>query len=181
MILGPRRLLRRYLECKFRQWRQDNRGSAAVEIALVMPVLLLLLFAMIETIYMFFIAIVLEGATADASRQIRTGQVQKAGAPVAAFRDELCRGMSGVVDCADLRVSVRNFAQFREANAVAEDGNNVGNAFAPGNAGDIIVATVTYKYDFITPLLRELLIREDGDGARLISSSSAFRNEPFGD
>ena len=168
MILGPRKLLRRYLECKFRQWRQDNRGSAAVEIALVMPVLLLLLFAMIETIYMFFIAIVL-------------GQVQKAGAPVAAFRDELCRGMSGVVDCADLRVSVRNFAQFREANAVAEDGNNVGNAFAPGNAGDIIVATVTYKYDFITPLLRELLIREDGDGARLISSSSAFRNEPFGD
>ena len=175
MILGPRRLLRRYLECKFRQWRQDNRGSAAVEIALVMPVLLLLLFAMIETIYMFFIAIVLEGATAEASRQIRTGQVQKAGAPVAAFRDELCRGMSGVVDCADLRVSVRNFAQFRDANAAAEAGNNVGNAFAPGNAGDIIVATVTYRYDLITPILSKVLNNQ------VISSSSAFRNEPFGD
>jgi hypothetical protein len=83
--------------------------------------------------------------------------------------------MSGVVDCADLRISVRNFARFREANAVAEAGNNVGNAFAPGNAGDIIVATVTYKYDFITPALSNVLENQ------VISSSSAFRNEPFGD
>jgi Flp pilus assembly protein TadG len=140
-----------------------------------MPVFLFLLFAMIETIYMFFIAIVLEGATAEASRQIRTGVVQNSGAPVAAFRDELCRGMFGVVDCADLRISVRNFAQFRDANAAAEAGNNVGNTFAPGNAGDIIVATVTFRYDLITPILGRVLNNQ------VISSSSAFRNEPFGD
>ena len=175
MTLDPRELVRRYLESKFLHWCQDIRGSAAVETALVMPVVLFLLFAMIETIYIFFIAIVLEGATADASRQIRTGVAQNSGAPVAAFRDELCRGMNGVVDCADLRVSVRNFAQFRDANAAAEAGNNVGNAFAPGNAGDIIVATVTYKYDFITPALSNVLENQ------VISSSSAFRNEPFGD
>lgn len=181
MILDPKKLLRRYLECKFCHWCQDNRGSAAVETALVMPVVLFLLFAMIETIYMFFIAIVLEGATAEASRLIRTGVVQNTGAPVAAFRDELCGEMFGVVDCADLRVTVRNFAQFRDANAAVEAGNTVGNTFAPGNAGDIIVATVSLRYEFITPLLTALLATEDGDGTRLISSSSAFRNEPFGD
>ena len=44
--------------------------------------------------------------------------------------------------------------------------------------GDIIVVSVKFKFSFITPFLADLL--KGGDGSVLLVSSSAFRNEPFG-
>ena len=181
MILGPSQLVRRYLNNQLRHLRQDQRGSAAVETALLLLPLLTILMAMIETGYMFFIAVMIEGATAEASRQIRTGLVQNSGAPISEFRERLCENMFGVVDCADLKVDVRNFTQFSGANPPPLAGDGAGNTFAPGGAGDIIVARVSYKAEFITPFLDQILSTEGGDGSRLLISSSAFRNEPFGE
>lgn len=181
MILSSSQLVRRYLKNNFRYLRRDERGSVVVETAMVLLPLLTILMAMIETGYMFFIAVMIEGGTAEASRQIRTGLVQNSGAPIGFFRDRLCENMFGLVDCADLQVDVRNFAQFGSANPPALAGDGAGNTFAPGNAGDIVIARVSYRIQFITPFLDRILSTEGGDGSRLLISSSAFRNEPFGD
>jgi hypothetical protein len=89
--------------------------------------------------------------------------------------------MFGVVDCAELKVDVRNYTQFIGANPPALEGDGAGNTFAPGGAGDIVVVRVSYKVEFITPFLDQILSTEGGDGSRLLISSSAFRNEPFGE
>src|SRR5438105_324243 len=85
--------------CMRRLWRRLRRlarstaGLTAVETALVMPPFILLTFGLIETAMLFFVATTLEGQVAAAGRQIRTGNVQQAGAPLQAFKDILCGGV----------------------------------------------------------------------------------------
>jgi len=181
MLIRPSQLLRRYLERNLRRLFGEEKGAAAVETAMLMIPFLTILFAMLETGYMYFIAVMIEGATAEAARQVRTGAVQQAGAPLGTFRQLLCANMYGAVPCDRLQVDVRNFAQFGGANPPAMTGNGAGNGFAPGGAGDIIVVRVAYEVQFVTPFLADILAAGGGDGTRLLISSSAFRNEPFGD
>jgi Flp pilus assembly protein TadG len=56
-----------------RRFGRAREGVTALEFALVAVPFLTIMFAILETGYVFFLAILIEGATADASRQIRTG------------------------------------------------------------------------------------------------------------
>ena len=160
---------------------EEKKGSVAVETAMIMLPFLTILMAMLETGYMYFLAIVIEGATSEAARQVKTGAVQKAGAPITAFRQNLCDNMFRLVSCDELQVDVRNFSQFSGSNPPPLAGDGTGNSFAPGGAGDIVVVRVAYRVNFVTPFLGQILSAGGGDGTRLLVSSSAFRNEPFGD
>ena len=51
--------------------------------------------------------------------------------------------------------------------------------FAPGAAGDVVVARVIYEFQYITPFLGQILNNNGDSEARLLVSSAAFRNEPF--
>src|SRR3546814_2727081 len=51
---------------------RDERGSALIEFALIAPPFFLLLIGTLEVSMMFFASAVLEGATKEAARQIRT-------------------------------------------------------------------------------------------------------------
>ena len=95
-----------------------------MEFALLAIPFLTILMAMLETGYFYFIAVLLEGATAEAGRQIRTGNIQQSAAPIEAFKEQLCNNMFNVVACNELRVDVRNFAQFSAANPPAIENNN---------------------------------------------------------
>ncbi len=72
-----------------RRFRRNRRGSAAVEFALVAPVFFALLFAIIETAFVFFAGQVLETITQNSARMVLTGQAQTAGYTQAQFQD-LC-------------------------------------------------------------------------------------------
>lgn len=61
-----------------RRFRENRTGASAVEFALIAPIFLVLLFAIIETALMFFASQVLETMTQDAARMILTGQAQTA-------------------------------------------------------------------------------------------------------
>ena len=180
MRIQPTQLLYRHFKKSFERLKQDKSASAAVEFALLAIPFLTILMAMLETGYFYFIAVLLEGATAEAGRQIRTGNIQQSAAPIEAFKEQLCNNMFNVVACNDLRVDVRNFAQFSAANPPAIENNNGDETFAPGAAGDVVVARVIYEFQFITPFLGQLLNNNGESEARLLVSSAAFRNEPFG-
>jgi Flp pilus assembly protein TadG len=73
---------RRYFSGNLGRLAKERRGAITVEYALLALPFFTILFAIIETGYIFFAAILIEGATAEASRQIRTGAVQQAALPL---------------------------------------------------------------------------------------------------
>src|SRR5579863_8193802 len=84
-----------------RQFIADTSGSTIVEFAIVGPWFLLLLLAIIELGLTLFTQSVLDGATRDAARLVRTGQAQNAGTTTAAqlqaFQTLLCQDLASVL------------------------------------------------------------------------------------
>ena len=174
-LTGP---LRRYLE--------NNRGATAVEFALVAAPFFFMLFGLIEVMMIFLLSATLENGVSEAARQIRTGQVQDAGADAGAFRTLVCGNLFDLMDCdARLRVDVRvfdDFASTEDDSPIDGDGNvDEGQfIFDPGEAGEIVLVRVYYEWTVITPILGAPLANMNGN-RRLLQAASAFRNEPFGD
>ncbi len=165
--------------------RRDERGATALEFAFIAGPFFLMLFAIIEITYMFFLSTTLENATMDAARKIRTGEYQLSGAAASDFKDEVCENLSVLVSCGDnLHVDVRVYDGFTnvQSNSPVVDGDfNSEDLDADfGEAGDIVVARAFYVWDVFTPTLGTGLSNLNG-GKRLIVASTAFRNEPFGE
>ena len=165
-----------------RRLRHGRRGVTAVEFALVMPFFLAFLMGIIETGLVFYSNTVVEGAVADAARQIRTGQAQQSADALTTFRDRLCQSLFSIMDCSALAFDVRTFPDFSSVVLTIEldeDGNPLNPpAFTPGGAGDIVVVRVTYRYTFLTPLIG-VPFSDNGTNSRLIISTAVFRTEPF--
>lgn len=170
---GRRRFLFRF--------RQAERGSAAVEFALVGIPFLMLLLAMLETGIIFFANASIDHTTAQTARLIRTGQAQSGGFDEAAFKQSMCDGLTFLPDCLTrLHLDVRTFDSFADVNfpPPIEDGELTGNnQFQPGSAGDIVLVRAFYEWPVASPVATGLSTMSDG--SRLLTASTAFRNEPF--
>ena len=166
---------------KLRMCARSRSGSAVVEFALVAPVFFLLLFGILETGLIFFASSDLENATNEIARMIRTGQAQSMTATQ--FRQTICDDISPLLACnSNLQVDVESYSQFGGTDfsspIVAGALNPNLDNFSPGNAGDVVLVRTFYKWNVITPLLRPFFANLTG-GQHLISSTAAFRNEPF--
>lgn len=166
------------------RFRRNKQGSAAVEFALLAIPFFLLIFATIETCIIYFATSNLDSALSSAGRLIRIGTVQASGMTETEFKNMVCERLQLVSDCnSTLRIDVRNFSNFGGVTfppLVGSDGKIVENTvFQPGSAGDIVVVRAYYSWGVLTPALVGLSNLEGG--GRLVASSTAFRNEPFGD
>ncbi len=165
----------------FTRFLRNERGATAVEYALVGPIFLLLLVGQFELAYMMFTSVIVDGATASAARLVRTGQVQTAADPVAAFQTQLCNRLYGVISCNKLSYDVRTsstFAGITFGLTFDEDGTPTDAGFSTGTVGDIVVVTVTYRWTFYTPMVYTLFGDSQGTTKR-IYSTAVFRNEPY--
>jgi len=152
-------------------------GLTAIETALIMPLFALMTFGLIEVGMLYFTAAALEGQVAEASRGVRTGNVQQAANPEAAFRDTLCNGGFGLVSCDDVIIDVRTFSRFSEVNYPSyydEDGNAAGDQFLPGGPEEVVLVRVALRWELFTPLLSD-----GGGNSKLLTASAIFRNEPY--
>ena len=173
-----RRLLYRY--------RKDESGATAVEFALVAVPFFFLIIGLFEMAMLFTAQGLVEAATNVAARQIRTGQIQQSGAdPETMFRDQLCGFSQALLNCERFQIQVVNMDSFADAEAMEdpefdEDGNMVGQAFDPGDANDVVLVRVAYRFPIMTPLLAPLM-RNDavGDNARLLMSTIVLQTEPY--
>lgn len=167
-------------------------GATAVEFALIAVPFFLLLFGTIELALVFLLSTSLENATDMAARQVRTGQMQTAGgASAATFKTLVCNNLGWLKgDCAtNLYVDVRTFASFQTVSSpqpITTSGTPPKKTFDPtkltfnmGNAGDIVVVRTYYNWPLITPMVQQA-IQTLSDGHMVISSTAAFRNEPYG-
>jgi Flp pilus assembly protein TadG len=167
----------------FRRFARKDDGVAAVEFAMVAAPFLALVFAILETAIIFFAGQVLETAAADSARLIMTGQAQKGGLSQAQFKDEVCKRVFGLFDCAGgIKVDVRTYNSFASANMgkpVDANGNvSLTPAYAPGSPGDIVVVRLMYEWPVYVSLLG-LNLSDISGNKRLIMATAAFRNEPY--
>lgn len=159
----------------------NDKGIAAVEFALILPVLLWLLVGLFELAIMLHTMVVVEGATGVAGRMVRTGQTQSTDDPIVSFKTALCNELYSVIGCDKLTIDVRtaaNFAGISFGLEFDDSGTAVNTQFSAGTASDIVVVTVAYNWTFFTPLVY-VFLGDGGGPTKLIYSTAVFRNEPF--
>jgi Flp pilus assembly protein TadG len=185
---GLRRLataLRRELP---RRLRRDERGAAAVEFALVAMPFFLLLGAIIETALLFLADQILETATTDAARLIRTGQATDKTTTGKVYSHDdftkaVCDRLFVLFDCSKVATDVRTYTSFSGASyalPVDSDGNYDPTklSYSAGVSSGIVVVRVYYQYPLFFNSLG-LGLDTLGNGKHLLAAVTAFRNEPY--
>jgi Flp pilus assembly protein TadG len=134
-----------------RRFRRNRRGSAVVEFALVAPIFFALLFAIIETAFVFFAGQVLETVTQDSARMVMTGQAQGSSLSQSQFKDLVCSKVVALFDCQNsIYVDVRSYpssTSVRITPPIDAGSNFVPNMkYCPGNPDDIVVVRLFYQW-----------------------------------
>ncbi|MCE1234713.1 MAG: pilus assembly protein [Hyphomicrobiales bacterium] len=170
------------------RFARDTRAAAAVEFALVAAPFLFLLGAIFELAILFLAYQVLDTATADASRLIRTGQAQQASYTASQFKTQVCNRLYLLFDCSGVYVEsvvYSNFASIPNLTSYTAYVDSSGNfdptkvaGYNPGVGSDIVVVRVFYAY----PVLFKNLLWDETSapgGKILMTGVAVFRNEPF--
>lgn len=179
-----------------RSFSQDQSGSAAVQFALILPLLLVLVIGSFEYAVVMFVSGMLESAVLTASRYGSTGFEEGGGSRIDRIRAMITDRTLGLVngDTADIDTYV--FPNFNSIVApepyTDQNGNGKwdngepyvdlnGNGSrdtgsgtpGPGAACEVVLYVVSYQVQSITGLLRPIM------GRITHHASVALRNEPF--
>lgn len=171
----------------------------AVEFAFIAPVLLILLFAIIEFSLVMLVSNLMESATNMSSRLGKTGFTQSGQSREETILQSVRTRVGSLIDPAHLSVTTKVYSAFdqigvpepwtdKNGNGIPElgeyddiNGNgtydtDMGSS-GYGGAGDIVVYTVTYPWNVQTPLMRELI--GDSEGHITLSAKAVVKNEPY--
>ena len=189
------RVLRRRLR------RNANRGAVGVEFAFLAPVFFTLLLGIMEVGIMFYAQNNLEFATQTTARLIRTGAAQNTAYGTASkcsgsgvsgpytssqqwFTDQICCGISSIMNCANLQVDVESyssgFSTAAYSNPLTAQGTIAAgnNNYSPGNPCDVVLVRTFYTWPVVTPVLSTFLVNM-ANNSHLLVATAAFRNEPY--
>lgn len=178
--------LTRRMSAKWDAYVADREGSAAVEFAMIAMPFFFIIFALIEVSVLFLMSTVLEHATTQASRNIRTGAAQSGNMDITQFRQDICDNLVGLMDCgANLHIDVQSFDNFSTTSldSPIDDEGKIDDssfAFEPGEAEQIVTVRIFYEWSLITPIITKPLENLAG-GKHMLQSNLVFRNEPFGE
>jgi len=189
-------------------WLRANQGSAAIEFAFIAPMFFALMLGILEIGVMTFAQFAMQNAVTDAGRLIRTGQAQDATALISSgialpqcandpassqaifanpqdwFKSQICCGVAALMDCTKLSVTVA-----APATGFSGGFTSLGPAgsYSPGTACSVVLVRADYVWTIWFPGLAQLLnadlpanfLVNSGSNGRLLSGTTAFRNEPF--
>ncbi|PCH80377.1 MAG: hypothetical protein COB90_08525 [Hyphomicrobiales bacterium] len=180
---GILRILRQAMS--FKRLQRDERGSVAVEFALLTVPFFAILFFIIENALVLWVRESLATSVVDTGRLIRTGQVQTANMGKDAFRSRVCQNMHIMSTYCEtnIRVDVREFTSFADVTfqpPFDDDGNFLGTdatQYQPGQRQSVIIMSLFLRWSPALPILSSYSNTPDGD--ILMSASTVFRNEPF--
>ena len=176
-----------------------REGATAIEFAVIAPVLFLVTFATIEMSLIMLTQGLMESATYNASRLGKTGYV-----PGGTTREEAIREMIGqrageLIDIDDIEISTRAYGSFSnisqpepftdsngngyfDPSEIYVDSNGNGSwdadmgAAGLGGAGDIVLYTITYPWQMMTPIMSDVI---GNNGQMELSVRAVIKNEPF--
>ena len=162
----------------------DREGAVAIEFAIVAIPFLFMMFSILEIGRLYALSSVLEDATMDAGRRIRTGEMQTSGASAATFRAAVCDRMSIFEGECEQRLSVDvrvmpQFANQTPPNPVAGGAFSEGQlTYQPGGADDIVLVRTFWRAPLFAPLVTQGL-QKLSDGSAVLTAASTFRTEPY--
>jgi hypothetical protein len=163
--------------------RQRQKGSVAVEFAIVGGWLIVVLGAIIETGIFLIVQFNLQNAAETAGRKIRTNQFESTPS-ISDFKTEICAGIA-IADCENkVYVDVQNDSSFtglaakipfktNEAPQVGPDHTETFDPGAPDRWGSLIV---TYDWKFNFPLM-DRAFGNLTNGNRRLFGLSIYKNE----
>jgi len=161
-----------------RRLAADQSGASLVELALVLPLFLALLIGVFQIAILEAMSVNFNNAVLQAARHIRTNDAGRA-PDAAKFRQAICEAMAGGgAGCTDkVRIIVQKFGGFAGAAnpPPVKDGEQ---PYDPGDAGDVVLVTATYRWPMFMPFAAAAFPRQDGLNV-LITSRTLFRNEPW--
>jgi hypothetical protein len=185
-------LIERFRKVRARMRADAQKGSAAIEFAVVAPVFFVLLLGTFEAAVIFFSQTALQSAMSDMGRLIRTGQVAcykkdaddncLAAMTKDEFRAELCKRASTLIDCTHLVIGVEAFDDYGGLTRTEplENGQLKSglDKYEIGAACQVVLARAFYTWKVSAPVLSWFLVNM-ADGNRLVTAATAFRNEPY--
>ncbi|MEY4248459.1 MAG: hypothetical protein RJA87_92 [Pseudomonadota bacterium] len=169
-------------ESRLGRFHTDLGGAAAVEFALIILPLVMLIFAILELALVFWLSALMDDAVSTAARRIKTGQVtDSTPAAAAAFKSAMCDEIKLLAaDCTThLAIDVRTFATLNAIDTSPPVINGIVDpaamTFVSGGPSDIVLVRAYYRWPIFTPGLTMAM-----GSTRLITATIAFRNEPYG-
>jgi len=181
--IRPFRAIRRHA-CAWLPLASATRAVVAMEYAIVAPVFLGLMLAIIDTGLLLTCQAQLDAATTDAARLIQTGQATSNGS---VFGSQLCSEASSLMACSGLTYRVQtgdNFSSLSASYTLNSTGAPTGFSAYPasisaGNSGgsltnDFVLVQVAYQRPWLFALLGTMM----GQSTELLVSTVAFENEP---
>ncbi len=185
-----------------RRYGADERATTAVEFSLISIPFLAILFVIFETAFMFLNQETLENVTANAARQLLTGEIQQSSPNAATqkstFVNLICPtsgprpagALPRNFDCSKVIIDVRASNDFNVDTTNALYANPANAVFQPGAAGQINVVRVIYPLPVFLSVLNgfgastvqpsragQTLV--DGVWTRIIMGIAVFKVEPF--
>lgn len=168
-------------------WRaivRDTRGSPVIEFAIIAPMFIALLLAIIQIALFFFAQQNLETVAENSVRKLMTGNAQQANMTQAQFKAAVCADLPSFMKCANLMIDVRTATSFSDANTGAptitydSSGKPTNLQFAAGGAGSIVVVKTMYVWDVADgPLGFD--ISNMSNNKRLLIATSVFKTEQY--
>lgn len=178
------------------RFQKDEDGATAIEFAFIALPFFALLFGIIELAIVFFVGAALTHATSEAGRIIRTGNFQACGAEDQ-FKALVCSNMSGLGNCwKNVRIDVVDGASFKTISLpdppppqprIAGQSGSAATPQTPNGsvssevdvAGTPLVVRSILYYRLVLPPILTRLETPGAPGVRILSATTAFRNEPF--
>lgn len=160
--------MKRFLSYRIFRRLSDSAGSTMIEAALVTPLLLLLTFAIVDFASFFYVYLALENGISQASRFAVTGNT---------YDDPAKPGTKASREDS-IRMAMREATPTLTLNDAAFSFNHMargGSTWLAGTGGpnDIEKVTVSYTWNFMTPLIRPFFTNGKVD----IKVDSAMKNE----
>jgi Flp pilus assembly protein TadG len=162
---------------------RNQRGASIIEFALVAPILLLFIFAILEYGIITFTQSVVEGATTTAARTGKTGFTVSGALPTPQDRANTIRAAfasnsGSTLQQNNLKICAYAFSTFNANNPTECVADIVDPNIVPFNAGvggEVTVYVVTYQWSVLTPILRPFFT----SGTAKLTSITTVRNEGF--
>jgi TadE-like protein len=176
---------------KLARWLRNERGSAAIEFALVAVPFFMFVLGVLGIGLYFFTVSSLEHGAESAARQVRTGQAQKSGLTVGDFKQLACDEAGTYIDCSKLHVLVQNSATWagivpepcvNSSNEMSASTGDPGEALYgyTGGSSQVVLITLCYQWDLASTFaFLQLGTGSDGSGPAVIQATTAFRTEPY--
>jgi Flp pilus assembly protein TadG len=165
------------------RFRAAQDGATAVEFALIAPIFLGLIVAILQTTIYLFAQAALQNAAIEAGRLFMTGQAQNGGWNAGTIQTKVCPQIQAMFNCSNVIVIVQNYSSFAGASTSTPQLYNNGNpvttfAYNPGTPGEIMVVQLVYKWPVVGGPLGFTLSNLP-DGTAEMMGISAFRVEPY--